>query len=652
MGKFAAKSAPDMSITRQIKPLVVKALKELYNFDINEQNITINTTKPEFEGDYTIVLFSFIKSLKKSPEEIGKDLGGLLTAQHPTIFHSFNVIKGFLNLTIPNEYWVNFLQTNFLATHFGTKLPNGIKVIVEYSSPNTNKPLHLGHLRNNFLGWSVAEILKTNGYEVYKTCVVNDRGIHICKSMIAWQLFANGETPGSTNTKGDHFVGEYYVKCETEIKKESAALREKINNKDYSDFSEMTRAQLVALQEMMNALIIDNEKDREKLEKMKDEYEEIIRAHTPIMKKTQQMLLDWEAGKPEVIELWKKMNQWVYEGFDVTYKRIGTDFDKTYYESDTYLLGKKFIEEGLSKKIFFKKDDGSVWIDLSAEGLDEKLVLRKDGTSVYITQDIGLADEKYKDFNYNQSIYIIGDEQNYHMKVLKLILQKLEKPYAGGIYHLSYGMVDLPTGRMKSREGTVVDADDLVDEMVAISGKHTEELGKVTGFTDPELKELYDTIGLGALKFFLQRVDPKKRMVFNPEESIDFHGFTGPFIQYTHARIKSILRKEKADPAYGIRDSANETRDMELFPLEKELIILLEQFPTILEQAADEHNPSVIAIYIFTVAKIYNTFYTEHSVINAESPDKKQLRLQLSELTANVISSAMHLLGINVPERM
>jgi arginyl-tRNA synthetase len=372
---------------------------------------------------------------------------------------------------------------------------------------------------------------------------------------------------------------------------------------------------------------------------------------SPIMRATQQMLLDWEAGKPEVIALWKRMNQWVYEGFAVTYKRIGADFDKIYYESDTYLLGKKFVEEGLKKNVFFKKEDGSVWIDLSAEGLDEKLVLRKDGTSVYITQDLGLADEKFKDFHYKESIYIIGDEQNYHMKVLKLILKKLQKPYADGIYHLSYGMVDLPTGRMKSREGTVVDADDLVDEMVSIAATHTEDLGKVAGFTKSELLELHDTIGLGALKFYLLRVDPKKRMVFNPEESIDFHGFTGPFVQYTHARIKSILRKEKADPTYGIAN-ATEPSVRTLLPLEKELIILLEQFQTILEQAAEEHNPSVIATYIFTVAKTYNTFYAEHSVMNAESIDKKQLRLQLSEMAANIIASAMRLLGIKVPERM
>ena len=592
-----------MSIVKQIKPLVTKALKELYNFDIDENDLTINATKPEFEGDYTLVLFSLVKSIKKSPEQIGKELGGHLTGQHATLFHSYNVIKGFLNLTISNDYWVNFLQTNFLATQFGTKPSNGIRVIVEYSSPNTNKPLHLGHLRNIFLGWSVAEILKANGYEVFKTCVVNDRGIHICKSMLGWQFFGNGQTPESTHTKGDHFVGNYYVKFDQEYKKEIAGLIAKGSSQEQA------------------------EKD------------------APIMVATQQMLLDWEAGKSEVIDLWKKMNHWVYEGFDVTYARIGADFDKIYYESDTYIQGKKFVEEGLNKKVFFRKEDGSIWIDLTAQGLDEKLVLRKDGTSVYITQDLGLADEKYKDFQYAQSIYIVGDEQNYHMNVLKLTLQKLGKPYADGIFHLSYGMVDLPTGRMKSREGTVVDADELVDEMIGISAKHTEELGKVSGFTEAELDDLYDTIGLGALKFYLLRVDPKKRMLFNPEESIDFHGFTGPFIQYTHARIKSILRKEKAEPTYKLQSP-------ELLPGEKELIILLEQYPTILEQAAEEHNPSVIAIYIFTVAKTYNTFYAEHSVMSAESADKKQLRLQLSEMAANVICAAMHLLGIKVPERM
>ncbi|HQX97704.1 MAG TPA: arginine--tRNA ligase, partial [Chitinophagaceae bacterium] len=444
--------------------------------------------------------------------------------------------------------------------------------------------------------------LKESGYETIKSCIVNDRGIHICKSMIAWQQFANGATPQSTGTKGDHFVGDYYVRFNDEYKKQVEELIA----------GGMTK--------------------------------ELAEKEAPIMKGTQQMLLDWENGKPDVIELWKKMNGWVYEGFDVTYKRIGSDFAKMYYESETYIPGKKFVEEGLKTGVFFKKEDGSVWIDLTEDGLDEKLVLRKDGTSVYITQDLGLAQEKYEDFKYDQSIYVIADEQNYHMKVLKLILQKSNKPYADGIYHLSYGMVELPSGRMKSREGTVVDADDMIAEMVNVAKNKTEELGKVKDFTEDELIELYDTIALGALKFFLLRVDPKKRMIFNPEESIDFHGFTGPFVQYTHARIKSILRKQA---------TSNELRvPSPLLKLEKELIILLEQYPTTIEQAVVEHNPSIIAIYIFNVAKLFNSFYTEHSVMKAESEEKKQLRLQIAAMTANVIASGMSLLGIKVPERM
>jgi arginyl-tRNA synthetase len=645
-----------MSVTNQIRPFIAKALKELYGQDFLETDLTINETKPEFEGDYTLVLFSFVKQLRKLPELLGKEIGESLLKSNPDFFKAYNVIKGFLNLTIADNYWINFLQSTFSESGFGFKSANGQKVMVEYSSPNTNKPLHLGHLRNIFLGWSVADILIANGYDVIKSCVVNDRGIHICKSMIAWQLFANGATPDSTGIKGDHFVGDYYVQCESIIKEESAVLQAKIDESDYGDFPKEIKAKIIALREMMNAIVGNSEKDKEKWNKLYDEYIEIIRAHTPIMKKARQMLLEWEAGKPAVIELWKKMNGWVYKGFDTTYKRIGSDFDIIYYESDTYLLGKKSVEEGLAKEAFIKKEDGSVWADLTEEGLDEKLVLRKDGTSVYITQDLGLAQQKYEQYHYDQSIYVIGNEQNYHMKALKLILKKMDKPYAEGVYHLSYGMVDLPSGRMKSREGTVVDADDMIDEMVTIAAKHTEESGKVNDFTSDELKELFDTIGLGALKFFLLRVDPKKRMVFNPEESVDFHGFTGPFVQYTHARIRSILRKEPMVNPDSYRDqwSINSllTTGHSLLKLEKELIISLEQYPTIIEQACDEHNPSVIAVYIFNLAKSFNTFYTEHSVINAESEEKKKLRLQLSEMTANVIASAMGLLGIKVPERM
>ncbi len=592
-----------MAIQQQIQQAAIESLEKLYSKSFSAKDFQINKTKPEFEGDYTIVLFSLLKPLSKSPDALGNELGKFLTENYSQLFTSYNIIKGFLNLTIADNYWTSVLITNYNNSCFGKGEANHKKVMVEYSSPNTNKPLHLGHLRNNFLGWSIAEIIKANGYDIVKSCIVNDRGIHICKSMIAWQMFANGATPKSTNTKGDHFVGDYYVKFNNEYKKQVDELVAGGMKKD------------------------DAEKE------------------APIMKATQQMLLDWEAGKPEVMQLWKEMNSWVYEGFDETYNRIGSNFDKIYYESNTYLLGKKTVQEGLEKNVFVQKEDGSVWIDLTADGLDEKIVQRKDGTSVYITQDIGLAQQKYEEYKIDQSIYVIGDEQNYHMKVLQLICKKLELPYADGIYHLSYGMVELPTGKMKSREGTVVDADDLLDEMENVARQKTEELGKVKDFTAEELKELYKTLSLGALKFYLLRVDPKKKMVFNPEESIDFHGYTGPFIQYTHARIKSILRKEKAQGSEFAVQSA-------LLQLEKELLIELENYPSVIEQAGNEHDPSHLANYIYSIAKTFNSFYTEHSVMNAETEEKKQLRLLICELTANVIASGMQLLGIAVPERM
>ncbi len=596
-----------MSVVNSLQKCTIESLSALYNQSFTEKGFQINQTKPEFEGDYTVVMFSLVKSLKLSPDAIGNQLGEHLTKNYPQLFTRFNIIKGFLNLTVADEYWLELLDKNYNDVCFGKKEMNGKKVMVEYSSPNTNKPLHLGHLRNNFLGWTVAEILKASGYDVIKSCIVNDRGIHICKSMIAWQLFANGATPESTGIKGDHFVGEYYVKFNDAYKKE--------------------------VEELIAA------------GKTKDEAEK----EAPIMKATQQMLLDWEEGKADVIALWKKMNSWVYAGFDVTYKRIGSNFDKTYSESNTYLLGKDIVQQGLDKKIFYQKEDNSIWIDLTAEGLDEKIVQRKDGTSVYITQDIGLALQKYEQYKIDQSIYVIGNEQNYHMKVLQLICQKLGMPNADNIFHLSYGMVELTSGKMKSREGTVVDADDLVDEMIATSKQHTEELGKVKDFSDDELKELYNTIGLGAMKFYLLRVDPKKTMVFNPEESIDFHGFTGPFVQYTYARIKSILRKLANEPERG---NGQKTTGNSLLKLEKELIVAAEQYPAAIEQACLEHNPSVIANYVFHLAKTFNSFYTGHSIANAETETKKTLRLKLSLLTANVLKSGMHLLGIAVPERM
>ncbi len=592
-----------MLLIETIREHVLAVLPELFEGSFGPSDFQVSQTKPEFEGDYTVVLFSLVKKLKKSPDEIGKLLGEKLTEKYPDLYTGYSLLKGFMNLTIAEPYWVDMLSKHYTDPCFGKGEMRNQKVMVEYSSPNTNKPLHLGHLRNNFLGWSIAEILKANGYEVIKSCIVNDRGIHICKSMIAWQRFANGATPESSGMKGDHFVGDYYVKFNDAYKKEVEGL-------------------------------VSQGMKQEEAEK-----------EAPIMKATQEMLLQWEKGDPEVIDLWRKMNGWVYSGFDITYKTIGSDFDVIYYESDTYLLGKDAVEDGLAKGVFFRKDDGSVWIDLTADGLDEKLLLRRDGTSVYITQDIGLAKKKYEQYKIDQSIYVIGDEQNYHMKVLKLICQKLGLPYADGIHHLSYGMVELPTGKMKSREGTVVDADDLVQEMVNISAQHTQELGKVKDFPEEALQELYETIGLGALKFFLLRVDPKKKMIFNPEESIDFHGFTGPFIQYTHARIKSILRKEQADTGYTLAKTG-------LLPLEKELLVSIEQYGMVLKQSAEELNPSVIAIYAYNLAKTFNSFYAEHSVANAESEEKKQLRLRICGMTAVVLSSSLQLLGMSVPERM
>ncbi|MEY3676416.1 MAG: hypothetical protein RJB67_906 [Bacteroidota bacterium] len=590
-----------MHLVDQIKKAASEALLSVYQVSVPAGSILVNATKPEFEGNYTVVLFAFVKELKLSPDLLGEALGNHLVASYPHLFTAHNTIKGFLNLTIADAFWfecINNAKNNIVAS-------NGKTVMVEYSSPNTNKPLHLGHLRNNFLGWSIAAILEATGNKVVKTCIVNDRGIHICKSMIAWQLFANGATPASTGKKGDHFVGDYYVKFNDAYKAEVADLVA----------SGMTS--------------------------------ELAEKEAPIMKATQKMLLDWEAGEPAVLELWRNMNGWVYEGFDVTYKSIGSDFDKTYYESETYLLGKDLVEYGLTKNVFYKKEDGSVWIDLTTDGLDEKLVQRKDGTSVYMTQDIGLAQTKQKEFNADQSIYVVGDEQNYHFKVLKLICQKLGLPAADGIYHLSYGMVELPTGKMKSREGTVVDADDLVAAMIDIAKQKTEELGKVKDFSEAELETLYHTIGLGALKFFLLRVDPKKKMIFNPEESIDFHGFTGPFIQYTHARIKSILRKANAEDA-----AIKSAPSTPLLPLEKEVTIQLEQFTSMLEEAAAAFDPSKVAIFIFNLAKTFNALYAEHSITNAETDEKKILRLQLATLTAQTLKTGMATLGIPVPEKM
>jgi arginyl-tRNA synthetase len=589
-----------MNLITNLKQSTASCLQQLYGVNIQPEQVLVNATKPEFKGDFTIVLFAFVKQLGKSPEVLGNELGAAMLTAMPGVITQFNIVKGFLNFSISNQFWFETIK-NASAENLLPINNSPRKIMVEYSSPNTNKPLHLGHLRNNFLGWSIAEILKLQGNDVVKTCIVNDRGIHICKSMIAWQLFANGATPADTNQKGDHFVGDYYVK--------------------YNDAYKAQVAELVA----------------------GGMTQELAEKEAPIQKGAQEMLLKWEQGDVATMDLWKRMNSWVYEGFDTTYKKIGSDFAKTYYESNTYLLGKELVEQGLTKKVFYQKEDGSVWIDLTGDGLDEKIVRRKDGTSVYITQDIGLAEVKQKEFNTDASIYVVGDEQNYHFKVLKLICQKLQLPASDGIYHLSYGMVELPTGKMKSREGTVVDADDLVAEMINISKEKTESLGKVSEFTTEQLNELYNTIGLGALKFFLLRVDPKKKMIFNPEESIDFHGFTGPFIQYTHARIKSILRKT---------GTAIQLNPSELLPLEKALVIELYNFPAVINEAAETLDPSKVAIYTFNLAKLFNSLYAELSIANAESEDKKNLRIQLGILTAATLEKGMRALGIDVPEQM
>ncbi|MBS1530336.1 MAG: arginine--tRNA ligase [Bacteroidetes bacterium] len=584
-----------------ITEAVVKAAKSLYQADLTPAEVNLQETRKEFEGQVTLVTFSLTKFSRKSPEQTGNDIGEFLKKEMKDIA-GFNVIKGFLNISLSDSYWLDVFYSQVLADDFGAFKPNGKKVMVEYSSPNTNKPLHLGHVRNNLLGYSVATILQAAGYEVIKANLVNDRGIHICKSMLAWQKFGDGETPESSGIKGDHLVGKYYVLFDKEYKKQIDEL------------------------------------------KVLGQSEEEAKKNAPLIKEAQEMLLKWEAGDKEVIGLWKTMNSWVYAGFSETYKRLGVDFDQFYYESNTYLLGKDIIDEGLEKGVFFKKPDGSVWIDLTADGLDEKLVLRADGTSVYITQDLGTAQLKYDDFHMDESIYVVGNEQDYHFKVLFLILEKLGKSWAKGLYHLSYGMVDLPSGKMKSREGTVVDADDLIDEMEQTAKKRTEELGKVEGFSETEKLQLYHIIGMGALKYFLLKVDPKKRLLFDPNESVDFQGHTGPFIQYTHARIRSVLTKMSLSPLTG--------GPARLFPEERDLILLLSQFPETIDIAAKEHNPAAVANYVYEIAKAFNKFYHEHSILQAEDEATKQFRLLLSAASGKVIKKGMGLLGIEVPERM
>lgn len=581
-----------------------QAILELYKEEVAESVINIQETRKEFEGQVTIVVFPITKISKKSPEQTANEIGEYLVT-HVENVNKFNVVKGFLNLSIAESYFLNQFNEEILAADFGVFPSNGKKVMVEYSSPNTNKPLHLGHVRNNLLGYAVSELLKAYGYDVVKVNLVNDRGIHICKSMLAWQKWGNGETPESSGLKGDHLVGKYYVIFDQQYKKEIEAL------------------------------------------KAEGQTEDEAKKNAPLIKAAQQMLLAWEQGDEAVVSLWKTMNEWVYAGFHVTYKNLGVDFDKFYYESNTYLLGKGTVDEGLAKGVFFKKEDGSVWIDLTADGLDQKLVLRADGTSVYITQDLGTAEMKHDDFNMDESIYVVGNEQDYHFKVLFLILEKLGKSWAKGLYHLSYGMVDLPNGKMKSREGTVVDADELIESMVTTAREKTEELGKTNDFAEADKEELYKNIGLGALKYFLLKVEPKKRLLFNPAESIDFQGNTGPFIQYTHARIKSLLSKSNYQFAVGSAQFSG-ISDVEL-----EMILQLAKYPSEIEIAAKAYSPASLANYLYELAKLFNKFYHDvPPIVKTEDGEAKQFRLNLAKKTADIINSGMLILGITSPERM
>lgn len=594
-----------MEIEGILKSGISEGFKILFDANVPVEEINLQATNPEFEGSHTFVVFPYLKITKKSPEVSARELGEFLKNKLTEV-RDFNAVKGFLNLVIDDSAWFGLFRDEVLSESFGKNAPKGERVMVEYSSPNTNKPLHLGHLRNNFLGYSIAEILKANGYEVVKANLINDRGIHICKSMLAYEKYGEGETPDSSGIKGDHLIGKYYVRYDQEYRKEVA--------------------ELVA----------------------SGMEEEKAKQEAPVLKEAREMLKKWEEGDSRVYALWEKLNSWVYDGFETTYRDIGVDFDQYYYESETYLLGKDLVEEGLAKGVFFKKDNGSVWIDLSEEGLDEKLLLRADGTSVYITQDLGTADLKYRDYKVGKSIYVVGNEQDYHFKVLQLILQKLGKPYADGIYHLSYGMVDLPSGKMKSREGTVVDADQLVAEMLETAEKQTIELGKIEGFTEEQSRELYKTLGLGALKFFLLKVDPKKRMLFNPQESIEFQGNTGPFIQYTHARIASIRRRAEQLGA----DQLALTMPDKLEAAEVALIGLLNEYPKRLREAGDLYSPAVVAQYAFELAKEYNRFYAELPIFGEGDKSKLALRVALSSAVADTLRKAMGLLGIQVPDRM
>ncbi|NEV94039.1 arginine--tRNA ligase [Psychroflexus sp. YR1-1] len=592
-----------MTLEAKLSKHISNYLKETHQVDV--ESFEFQLTRKEFEGDLTLVVFPLLKYIKTNPVQLGEQIGEYLTKSSDVI-SKFNVVKGFLNLSLAESYFSDLIKNMREDQNFGFKeaSPESDKVMVEYSSPNTNKPLHLGHVRNNLLGFSVAEIQKAAGKQVYKTQIINDRGIHICKSMVAWQKFGDGETPKTSGVKGDHLVGKYYV--------------------------EFDKAYKVEIEELVQKGKIVEEAKKE----------------APIFVEAQNMLKKWEAGDTEVVELWKTMNQWVYDGFEITYANLGVDFDKNYYESETYLLGKDHINTGLESGVFFKKEDGSVWIDLSEEGLDEKIVLRSDGTAVYMTQDIGTAIQRISDYEIDEMIFTVGNEQDYHFKVLFLILKKLGFEWADHLFHLSYGMVDLPSGKMKSREGNVVDADDLIEEMISTAKSISQELGKLEGYDEEERNELYRMIGLGALKYYILKVDPKKRILFDPKESVDFQGNTGPFIQYTYARIQSILRK--ADQEVTTLDLSKYQFDVK----EKALIKMLNQFPEIIQQAAEQYSPALVANYVYDLVKEFNSFYQNISILGADEPQQIEFRVELARLVGEVIQKSFKVLGIDVPQRM
>ena len=605
-----------MNIESEIISAVVQAVKECYGQDVPTTMVQLQKTKAEFEGNLTLVVFPFLKLSRLKPEDTAQQLGDYL-AKHCKVVQSFNVVKGFLNLTIAPAAWISLLNRIDSEPRFGEKAVNEQSplVMVEYSSPNTNKPLHLGHVRNNLLGWSLAQIMEANGNRVVKTNIVNDRGIHICKSMLAWKKWGNGATPESTGKKGDHLIGDYYVAFDQHYRAELAELTAKFKAEGMTD----------------------------------EEAEKRAKEESPLMKEAHDMLVRWEQGDEEVRALWKKMNDWVYQGFDETYKAMGVGFDKIYYESETYLEGKAKVEEGLAKGLFFRKPDGSVWADLSNEGLDQKILLRADGTSVYMTQDIGTADLRFKDYPIDKMIYVVGNEQNYHFQVLSILLDRLGFKWGKELVHFSYGMVELPNGKMKSREGTVVDADDLMEEMVSAARRTSEELGKFADMTENERNEIARIVGMGALKYFILKVDARKNMLFNPEESIDFNGNTGPFIQYTYARIRSIMRKAEAE---GIVLPTVLPDTLPLNEKEVQLIQKLNSFEAVVEQAGKDYSPSGIANYCYELTKDFNQFYHDYSILNAESGEAKTLRLALAKNVAKTIKNGMQLLGIEVPERM